>query len=135
MEKFHITVTRGHIKRLVKQFCDAAGVTRESIGIFAGVRAELYFNGNWVSVSFDSVSRLAEKGTDIVFVKKEGIPEVLTDFADRYGIAMVNTRGHLTEYGKDLMKVAKASGAHVVIMADYDASGVKIASESPSEMP
>ena len=41
----------------------------------------------------------------------------------------------LTEYGKDLMKVAKASGAHVVIMADYDASGVKIASESPTEMP
>ena len=55
----------------------------------------MYFNGNWTSVSFDSVNRLAEKGTDIVFVEKEGIPEVLTDFADKYGIAMVNTRGHL----------------------------------------
>ena len=33
------------------------------------------------------------------------------------------------------MKVAKATGANVVIMADYDATGVKIASESPTEMP
>ena len=135
MEKFHIQVTRGYIKKLVKELCELAGVTRESLGIFAGVRAELYFKGEWTSVSFDSVSRLAEKGTDIVFVEKEGIPEVLTDFVDKYGIAMVNTRGHLTEYGKDLMNAAKASGAHVFIMADYDASGVKIASESPTEMP
>ena len=135
MEKFGIKVTRGYIKSLVKTFCEAAGITRESLGIYAGVRAELYFNGNWTSVSFDSITSLAEKGTDIVFVEKEGIPEVLTDFADKYGIAMVNTRGHLTEYGKDLMNVAKALGAHVVIMADYDATGVKIASESPSEMP
>lgn len=42
---------------------------------------------------------------------------------------------HLTEYGEDLMNVAKATGANVVIMADYDATGVKIASESPTEMP
>jgi 5S rRNA maturation endonuclease (ribonuclease M5) len=135
MEKFGIKVTRGYVKRLVKELCEGAGVTRESMGIFAGVRAELYFNGNWTSVSFDNVKRLAEKGTDIIFVEKEGIPEVPTGWADKYGIAMVNTRGHLTEYGKDLMKVAKESGAHVVIMADYDATGVKIASESPTDMP
>lgn len=135
MEKLGKKVTREYVKRLVKELCEAAGVTREYLGIFAGVRAELYFNGNWTSVSFDSIKRLAEKGTDIVFVEKEGIPEVLTDWADKYGIAMVNTRGHLTEYGKDLMKAAKESGAHVVIMTDYDATGVKIASESPTDMP
>jgi hypothetical protein len=135
MEKFGIKVTRGYVKRLVKELCDDAGVTRESLGIFAGVRAELYFNGNWTSVSFDNVKRLAEKGTDIFFVEKEGIPEVHTGWADKYGIAMVNTRGHLTEYGKDLMKVAKELGAHVVIMTDYDATGIKIASESPTDMP
>ena len=73
------------------------------------------------------MKRLAEKGTDIIFVEKEGVPEVLTDWADKYGIAMVNTRGHLSKFlGKDLMKVAKESGAHVVIMADYDSTGVKI---------
>ncbi len=130
MEKLGKKVTREYVKRLVKELCEAAGVTREYLGIFVGVRAELYFNGNWTSVSFDSIKRLAEKGTDIVFVEKEGIPEVLTDWADKYGIAMVNTRGHLTEYGKDLMKAAKESGAHVVIMTDYDATGVKIASKA-----
>jgi len=135
MEKFGIKVTRAYVKRSVKQLCEARGVTRESIGIFAGVRAELYFNGHWTSVSFDSVKRLAEKGTDIVFVEKEGIPDVLASWADKYGIAMVNTRGHLTEYGKDLMNAAKESGAYVVIMTDYDATGVKIASESPTDMP
>ena len=93
MENFAIKVTRGYIKGLIKILCEARGITRESLGIFAGVRAELYFKGNWSSVSFDSITSLAEKGTDIVFVEKEGIPEVLTDFADKYGIAMVNTRG------------------------------------------
>jgi hypothetical protein len=135
MEKFGIKVTRGYIKRLVKELCDAFGVTRESLGIYAGVRAESYFDGRWTSVSFDNVKNLAEKGTDITFVEKEGIPDVLTFWVDKYGIAMVNTRGHLTEYGKDLMNVAKKSGAHVVIMTDYDLTGIKIASESPTEMP
>lgn len=135
MEKFGIKVTRGYVKRLVKEICDTAGITRESLGIYAGVRAELFFNRVWTSVSFDNIKSLADKGTDIIFVEKEGIPEVLSSWANKYGIAMVNTRGHLTEYGKDLMKAAKQSGAHVVIMTDYDATGVKIASESPTDMP
>lgn len=127
--------SRGYVKRLVSELCKAAGVTRESIGIFAGVRAALYFGGEWVSVSFDSINKLAEKGTDIIFIEKEGIAEVLTHWADKFGIAMVNTRGHLTEYGKELMKAAKKLGAHVIIMTDYDATGVKIASETPTDMP
>ena len=135
MQKYGIKVTRGYVKRLVKEICEGVGVTRESFGIFAGVRAELYFSGTWTSVSFDNVKSLADKGTDIIFIEKEGISEVLTEWADKYGLAMVNTRGHLTEYGKDLMNAAKISGAHVVIMTDYDATGVKIASESPTDMP
>ncbi len=60
----------------------------------------MYFDGTWTSVSFDAIDELAEKGTDIVFIEKEGVPEVLTEYADKYGISMVNTRGYLTEYGK-----------------------------------
>jgi hypothetical protein len=108
---------------------------REDLGIIAGVRAELYFDGTWTSVGFDAIEELAGKGTDIVFIEKEGVPEVLTEFADRYGIAMVNTRGYLTEYGKDLMTAAKSSGANVVIMTDYDLTGINIASLSPKNMP
>jgi hypothetical protein len=32
----------------------------------------------------------------------------------------LNSREHLTEYGIDLMEVAKKSGAHVIVMVDYD---------------
>lgn len=135
METLHIKGTRSYVKRLVKELAEAVGVTRESLGIYAGVRAALYFNGEWLSVSFDAVGELAEKGTDVICIEKEGVPEVLTEYADKYGIAMVNTRGHLTEYGKALMREAKKSGANVAIMTDYDSTGVKIASESPIDMP
>lgn len=70
-----------------------------------------------------------------MFIEKEGVPEVLTEYAVKYGIAMVNTRGYLTEYGKDLMTAAKKSGANVVIMTDYDLTGINIASLSPEDMP
>jgi hypothetical protein len=128
-------VTRDYFKKLLNDVCKAAGIKREDIGIIAGVRAELYFDGTWTSVSFDAIDELAEKGTDIVFIEKEGVPEVLTEYADKYGIAMVNTRGYLTEYGKDLMIAAKKSGANIVIMTDYDLTGINIASHSPKDMP
>lgn len=128
-------ITRDYFKKLLNDICKAAGIKREGIGIIAGVRAELYFDGTWTSVSFDAIDELAEKGTDIVFIEKEGVPEILTEYADKYGIAMVNTRGYLTEYGKDLMTVAKKSGANIAIMTDYDLTGINIASHSPKDMP
>jgi hypothetical protein len=135
MEKFGIEVNRDTVTGYISDLCKAAGVTRESLGIFAGARAELYFNGVWSSVSFDKISKLAEKGTDIVCIEKQGVPEVLTEWADKYGIALLNSRGDLTEYGKDLMDAARRSGAVVVILVDYDLPGTKIASETPVDMP
>ena len=38
----------------------------------------------------------------------------LAEWADKWGIAMVNTRGKLVEYGKDLMDAADDAGGHVV---------------------
>jgi hypothetical protein len=125
------SVKRQTLIGYIKKLCDIRHITRASIGIFAGVRAELYFNGEWKSVSFDAINELAEKGTDIVFIEKQGIAEVITEHADKYGIAMVNTRGYLTEYGNDLMNAASRSGANVVIMTDYDLTGINIASQIP----
>ena len=45
----------------------------------------------------------------------------------------LNSRGHLTEYGIDIMEVAKKSGAHVIVMVDHDYLGIKIASETPTD--
>lgn len=80
--------SRGYIKTLLNKICKGTGLRREDLGIIAGVRAELYFNGKWPSVSFDSISELAENGTDILFIEKEGVPEILSKYADRYGIAI-----------------------------------------------
>ena len=135
MEKFGTEVNRETITGYIRDLCKAVGVTRESLGIFAGARAELYFDGVWSSVSFGKKGKLAEKGTDIVCIEKQGVPEVLTEWADKYGIALLNSRGHLTEYGKDLMEEARKFGALVVIMVDYDLPGIKIASETPTDMP
>ena len=135
MEMFDIEVNRDTITGYIRDLCKAAGVSRESLGIFAGARAELYFDGTWSSVSFGKIKELAEKGTDIVCIEKQGVPEVLTEWTDKYGIALLNSRGHLTEYGKDLMDAARKSGALVVIMVDYDLPGIKIASETPTDMP
>jgi hypothetical protein len=88
LKEFETTATKGYVKRLVTKLCSDAGVTRESLGIYAGDRAAMYFQGDWSSVSFDAIDTLAEKGTDILFIEKEGIPEVLTDYADKYGVAM-----------------------------------------------
>ena len=118
MEKFGTEVNRETITGYIRDLCKAVGVTRESLGIFAGARAELYFDVVWSSVSFGKKGKLAEKGTDIVCIEKQGVPEVLTEWADKYGIALLNSRGHLTEYGKDLMEEARKFGALVVIMVD-----------------
>jgi hypothetical protein len=80
MERFGIEVKRDTITGYIRDLCKDAGVTRESLGIFAGARAELYFDGAWSSASFGKISKLAEKGTDIACVEKQGVPEVLTDF-------------------------------------------------------
>jgi hypothetical protein len=110
-------------------------VKRSEGGIIAGVRAELYFKGEWKSVSFGAIQELAERGTDLVFIEKQGIAEVLTNYADKWGISLVNTRGYYTEYAKDLMDAAEKSGAHVVVMTDYDISGISIASQADKRVP
>jgi hypothetical protein len=49
-------------------------------------------------------------------------------YADRYGLALVNSHGHLVEYAEDLADKAQTSGAHVAIAVDYDIPGILIAS-------
>ena len=133
MERFHIDVSRDWFKTLIKKICDIRGVKRSDIGITTGARAELYFNGGWWSVSFDAIGGLATKGTDLVFIEKQGIIDELVTHADKYGVSLVNSRGYLTEYAHDLMEAAKESGGNVIIMTDYDLSGINLASKCPTD--
>jgi hypothetical protein len=130
-----VTIQRESFYKYIKDLYDEAGRTRAHGGIITGVRAELYFNGSWSSVSLDNIGELMGKGTETIFIEKQGIPELITEWADKYGIAMVNTRGKLVEYAKDLMNSITHDKGHALVMTDYDNSGVKIASESPSHIP
>lgn len=129
MEKYHIEVSRKYFKTLLRNICNKFGKKRSEISVITGARAEMYFDGRWESVSFDSIEELAQKGTDIVFIEKEGIIDELKEHADKFGIAMVNSRGYLVEYAHDLMNAAKSSGANIIIITDYDLSGVNLASK------
>jgi|SRR5215216_3600370 len=122
--------TRRYFKELIKVVCEKLGVTREQLGILAAPWATMYYNGSWIGVSFDAVDSLAGNGTDIIFIEKLDLVRVLGKYADKYGLALVNSHGHLVEYAKGLADAADASGAHVAIITDYDIPGVLIASEA-----
>lgn len=130
-EKYKMRVpTRDHFVSRIKVVCEKLGVTRESLGIIAKARATMYFNGQWFSVSYDAIGSLAGFGTDIIFIEKVDVVGVLSKYADKAGIALVDTQGALTDYGRKLAEAGLDSGANVSILSDYDASGIKIAHDA-----
>ncbi|MGH9857035.1 MAG: hypothetical protein ACRD4B_04235, partial [Acidobacteriota bacterium] len=110
--------------------CESLGKTREEFGIIAKARATMYFSGGWNSVSFDAIEDLAKHGTDIIFIEKIDVVDLLSKYADKYGIALVDTQGFLTDYGRDLINSATAEGGNTAIVSDWDASGIRIAHDA-----
>jgi hypothetical protein len=53
-------------------------------------------------------------------------------FADEKGIALLNTRGFLTEYVEILSKKSEKEGCKVAILTDFDASGLVLAAKAPN---
>jgi len=98
---------------------------REDLGIIAGARASLYFDGKWENVDMDEIVALAEKGTDLVFIEKRGVIEIVSKYIGQYGIAFCNTQGHFTEYAKDLARASKEAKGNVAIITDWDCAGGK----------
>jgi uncharacterized protein DUF2399 len=127
--------TRDELKKMGLKGQTYDLVISELIRLIASARAVMYYAGRSQRVHLDMVKELAKNGTDIIFVEKEGIVDVLTSYADEYGIALVNTQGRLTEYGKDLIEAAKKAGANVAILTDYDALGIQIAEGSRIQIP
>jgi hypothetical protein len=107
----------------VKDVCEKKGYKRADLGIIAAVRAEFYFKGELHSVGIDTVSDLVDSGTDVVIIEKEGVVEALGPYADRYGIALMYTRGFATEYAKEL---SEETGANIALVTDFDPAGIMI---------
>ena len=112
----------------IKKACDEKGYKRSGLGIIAAVRAEFYFKGETHSVDVDSIAELVDYGTDVVIIEKEGVAEALAPYADKYGIALMYTRGFTVEYAREL---SEKTGANIVLLTDFDASGIIIALDLP----
>jgi len=120
------------INRLCREYLH---VDREALGIIASPRAIMLYKGMSYPVTIDNLKALALNGVAIIIIEKEGIAEVLADRAKKYGIALVHTKGRLTEYGKDLIEAAKRAGSVVGILVDYDVVGEGIAKSSRTKTP
>lgn len=133
LKTYHVPIgenTRKYITSIIKEIChslDESHPSREYLGIIASARATMFYRGRWYSVDWNRINELAQKGTDVIFIEKKGVVDQLAHFASKYGIALVNTVGHLTNYAKELIEVASKSAAHVFILTDYDAYGIMIA--------
>src|SRR5690349_9598075 len=113
--------------KYVKEICDDLQIRRADVKILAGDVGYLFFRGKRFAISLDDLDELKLKGTDLLIIEKQGIAESLKDLAGPYGIALLSTRGFLTENALDLARLAKSSGANVAILTDNDISGYVIA--------
>ena len=120
---------RKELTRHIKEYCDKLGIKRHDIGIFAADRAVMAFRGQSYSVSFENYKRLAQLGTDIICVEKEGIVDKLVPFTKDFGIALLQSQGILSEFGEMLAHEAAKieNGARVAILTDFDSSGIDLA--------
>jgi len=132
----HIGIRRDSFVQAILRDCITMGggdrTYREKLGIKAGVRAQVFHRGREDAVSFDSIERLSDKGSDLIIIEKEGVSEILEPYARQHGVAILNTRGFAAEYAKQVMKIAEQKGGNVFILTDWDASGLTMTHNFPN---
>lgn len=152
LEAKGLNPTRAHLQGLVKTICDEIpemkitkgtesysftytgkiGVKREALGIYEAARAFIYFRGSTYDVSFKRLDELKRIAAFILIIEKEGAVELLTYWADLYGVALCYTKGFLTENAKEFSRMAEDEGCNVVILSDMDFSGRSLANVVPN---
>ena len=108
---------------------------REDFGIVAAARAIMYYQGRQIPINFDNFKTLAKNGVAIVVIEKEGIPQVLASYAEKYGVALVNTRGRSTGDGIKFIEEIKRLGSIITLFVDYDAVGQDIIKATKTKTP
>jgi hypothetical protein len=148
LERRGIHVERKYLQSLVKTICDEMpelqlikgqyvktgriGVKREALGIYEAARAYIYFRGQIYDVSFKQLERIKKIATFILIIEKEGVVELLTYWADKFGFALCYTKGFLTDNAKEFSELATKEGANMTILTDDDFSGWVMAREVPN---
>ena len=145
LQGYGINVTRRYLQSLVKGICDRIselrlvsgqfvntgkiGVEREALGIYEATRAHIYFRGKVYDVSFEALEEIKRIATFVMIIEKAGISELLAPYANKYGFALCDTGGFLTDNAKKFSKLAHDEGARVAILTDGDMTGWAIAGE------
>jgi hypothetical protein len=140
LERLGIHVERKYLQSLVKTICDEMpelrllsdgtyletgkiGVKREVLGIYEAARAYIYFRGTTYDVSFKQLERIKKISAFILIIEKEGVVDLLTYWADKYGFAICYTKGFLTDNASEFARLAVREGARMAILTDNDFSG------------
>ncbi len=127
-----IKIKRKSLIAAIKPECDDLGYKRLQLGIITTVRAELHFRGKDYPISYDNLDRLAKLGSDIIIVEKEGISLALSKCADKYGVALLTSRGFLVEYAQELVELMREQKGNLYLLTDFDAAGISISTKVPS---
>jgi hypothetical protein len=80
-----------------KQLWPDENITREYLGIFAKARGVFYYKGEKYPIEFDAIEELASKAAINIVIEKEGVPAVLEPYADKCGVALINSQGRLVD--------------------------------------
>ena len=115
------------IQDIIDELWPDEHLTREDLGIVAASKGVFLYNGESWPINGETVDVLAEKGVAIIVIEKEGVADVLEEYAKKYGIALAHTGGRFTNAIKKLIERAKEGGSVVRILTDYDAVGMDIA--------
>jgi hypothetical protein len=120
------TTLTGDISDVIEELWPGQHLTREDLGIVAGSRGAVFYDGEAWPINGDTIDALAEKGIAIIIIEKEGVADVLAPYARKYGIALAHTGGRFTNAIKKMIERAKEGGSVVRILTDYDAVGMDI---------
>jgi hypothetical protein len=114
------------IREHCKQLWPHENITREYLGIFAKARGMFYYKGKKYPIEFDAIEELASKAAINIVIEKEGVPAVLEPYADKYGVALINSQGRFVDYVKDFVRTAMKYSV-VVTLLDDDKVGREMA--------
>ena len=103
---------------IVSELWPDENITREYLGIFAKARGVFYYKGEKYPIEFDAIEELASKAAINIVIEKEGVPAVLEPYADKCGVALINSQGRLVDYVKNFVRAAMKDSVVVTLLDD-----------------
>jgi hypothetical protein len=120
---------RRNITNQVNDICREFGTTREDLRIIADSRATFYYNDEKFHISRRNIKEkgLHLMGTDVIIIEKAALCDLLSPLAAKAGIALLDTKGYVVDYAKDLTFNTTENYGHVAMITDFDTDGLLMA--------